>query len=143
MIPEENTTTGSAIAVSDGKFYFDKMVVPGDVRLRFIGNNAPVFTVMGRMDILGEIEISGQSITAMPLTTSNPGQPGGVAGPFGGAGGQGGDKCNGLFLAGPANNGRNGIDAHVTAGHAYFPTSVGTAAASSRTAISHASREAP
>ena len=127
VIPEENTTTGSAIAVSDGKFFFDKMVVPGDVRLRFIGSNAPVFTVMGRMDILGEIEISGQSITAMPLTTSNLGQPGGVAGAFGGAGGQGGDKCNGLFLAGPGNNGRNGIDAHVTAGHAYFPTSVGTA----------------
>jgi hypothetical protein len=80
------------------------------------------------MDILGEIEISGQSITAMPLVspTATVGQDGGLGGVFGGAGGQGGNKCNGVIPATSLNNGHNGIDAHVTAGHAYFPTSVGT-----------------
>jgi hypothetical protein len=78
------------------------------------------------MDILGEIDVSGQSILAMPPTTTIPGQTGAAGGIFGGAGGQGGDRCNGLFAATSVNNGRNGSDVHLTAGHAYFPTSSGT-----------------
>jgi hypothetical protein len=126
-IPAANTTTGSALAVTDGKFFFDKMVVPADVRLRFVvPGNAPVFTVVGRMDILGEIEITGQSIPSMPAVSTTPGQLGGAGGVFGGAGGQGGDKCSGFFLATAANNGRNGADARLTGGHAYFTSATGT-----------------
>ena len=126
IIPAASTTTGSAIAVTDGRFYFDKMVVPADVRLRFIGSNPPVFTAMGRLDIQGEIDVRGQSLTTMPSATSIPGQPGGAGGIFGGAGGQGGDRCNGFSPATPANNGRNGFDAKLLGGHAYFMSAVGT-----------------
>ncbi|HEX6811056.1 MAG TPA: Ig-like domain-containing protein [Planctomycetota bacterium] len=126
VIPEANTTTGDPISVSDGRFFFDKMVVPGDVRLRFVGNSAPVFTVVGRLDILGEIEVMGQSILAMPLTVTPSGQLGGTGGIFGGSGGQGGDKCSGVFVATQANNGRNGTDARVTGGHAYGSSVSGT-----------------
>ena len=81
----------------------------------------PVFTVVGRLDILGEIEVQGQSIAAMPVVISGiaPGQLGGAGGVFGGAGGQGGDKCTGIFAATNANNGRHGGDARVPGGHAY------------------------
>jgi len=129
VIPKENTTTGSALAITDGKFFFDRMVVPVDVRLRFVGSNAPVFTVVGRMDILGEIDVQGESITSMPqvptATTSATGQPGGLGGVFGGAGGQGGDKCSGTSLS-TADHGRHGGDAHLTGGHAYVTSTGGT-----------------
>jgi len=126
IIPAASTTTGSAIAVTDGRFYFDKMVVPIDVRLRFIGSNPPVFTVMGRLDIQGEIDVQGQSLTAMPLVVPVPGQPGGAGGIFGGAGGQGGEKCSGIVAATSGNNGRNGFDGRMVGGHAYFTSVVGT-----------------
>ena len=125
-IPPENTTTGSPIAVTDGRFFFSTMVIPGDVRLRFVGSSPPVLTVAGRFDVLGEIEVLGQSVLAPHGSTTQLGQAGAVGGIFGGQGGQGGDKCNGLVGALPTNNGRSGQNVNVLAGHGYLSSAVGT-----------------
>ncbi|MBL9079855.1 MAG: Ig-like domain-containing protein [Planctomycetes bacterium] len=123
IIPASKTFGGAAVAVTDGRFFFSKMVVPSDVRLKFTGANPPVITVAGRLDVLGEIDISGQSVLAPTPTqiSQTAGQPGGTAGIFGGAGGKGGDRGNGL-TAQAANNGQNGGDARLLAGHAYAAT---------------------
>jgi hypothetical protein len=126
IIPASNTTTGSPIAVTDGRFFFSTMVVPSDVRLRFVGTVPPIVTVSGRCEILGDIEAMGQSLTALPGFGVTTGQPGGAGGIFGGEGGQGGDRAVGTIAAGPASNGRNGQDARLLAGHAYFGAQVGS-----------------
>ncbi|MDO8348940.1 MAG: hypothetical protein Q7T30_01800, partial [Planctomycetota bacterium] len=125
VIPGANTIPGTALAVTDGRFFFDTMVVPADVRLRFVGTSPPQFTVVGRLDIQGEIDVAGQSIAAMPLNTVTVGQTGGLGGIFGGNGGQGGDKCLG-FGAQVNHHGRNGQDARVLAGRAYAASIVGS-----------------
>ncbi|MCU0864793.1 MAG: Ig-like domain-containing protein [Planctomycetes bacterium] len=122
VIPALNTTTGSPLAVTDGRFFFTTMVVPSDVRLRFVGSNPPVITVAGRLEILGEIDISGESIPALPsASTSTTGQAGGAGGVFGGRGGKGGDRIPQGSLVPPVadNQGSNGQDARVVSGHAY------------------------
>ena len=125
IIPPENTTTGFATAVTDGRFFFSKMVLPGDVRLRFIGTTPPVFTVAGRLDIQGDLDLLGQSVTTAQLPTSPTGQDGALGGVYGGQGGQGGDKCSG-FNSLPSYSGRNGSDVRVIAGHGYFSATSGT-----------------
>lgn len=125
VIPAANTRTGDPISVSDGKFYFDKMVVPADVRLRFLGTQPPQFTVSGKLDIQGEIEAFGASITTMPLNTQTPGQPGGAGGIFGGAGGQGGEKCPGTGYNSNY-DGRNGANATMLGGRAYATSAAGS-----------------
>ncbi len=124
VIPEGNTLSGASVAVTDGKFFFSKMVVPADVRLRFTGSVPPVLTVAGRLDILGEIDVSGVSPPApvnSPLITT--GQPGGAGGIFAGAGGQGGDKClGGGIPVGSHYDGSNGGAARVVGGHGYAAT---------------------
>lgn len=127
IIPPENTTTGNAIAVTDGKFYFSTMVVPADVLLRFIGSSPPILTVAGRLDVQGVIEIAGQSVTEIHVPTGGSGQFGAPGGIFGGSGGQGGDKCNGITPAIPANNGRAGQSVNVLAGHGYLASVADTA----------------
>jgi hypothetical protein len=126
-IPAANTYSGAAVAVTDGRFAFTEMVVPSDVRLRFVGNSAPVITVAGRLDILGEINIAGQSVpTPTPGATS--GQLGGAGGIFGGAGGQGGDRCGGFGVPlGSRFSGNAGQAARVVAAGGYtgLPTSGG------------------
>ncbi|MBL8729160.1 MAG: hypothetical protein JNM25_12055 [Planctomycetes bacterium] len=124
VIPAANTTTGAAVAVTDGRFFFTQMVVPSDVRLRFTGTSPPVITVAGRLDILGEIDIAGQSVASSPSTIA--GQPGGAGGIFGGAGGKGGDRSTGFGVPSPTCNGEDGQPARVVAGHGY----AGTTAAS-------------
>jgi hypothetical protein len=122
VIPALNTTTGSPLAVTDGRFFFTTMVVPSDVRLRFVGSNPPVITVAGRLEILGEIDISGESITTLPQPTiSASGQAGGAGGVFGGNGGRGGDRIPQGSVVPPVaqNQGGNGQDARVVSGHAY------------------------
>lgn len=127
IIPAANTTTGSPLAVTDGRFFFDKMVVPSDVRLRFTGTMPPVFTVAGRLDIQGEIDISGASVPTVVGTTATVGQPGGAGGIFGGAGGQGGAKSLGTpgqFL--PPLSGSDGQAAQVLGGHGYAAAAAAT-----------------
>lgn len=127
IIPGANTTTGNPIAVTDGRFFFDKMIVPSDIRLRFVGSSPPQFTVSGRLDIAGEIDVRGGStdLPLVPNTGPAPGQPGGTAGIFGGAGGRGGDRCLGIGTD-PAFNGVDGQNARVLAGHAYATSVFGT-----------------
>jgi hypothetical protein len=98
--------------------------VPSDVRLRFTGTFPPVITVSGRLDILGEIDVAGQSVVA--ATSGVPGQPGGAGGIFGGAGGAGGDRSTGFGAPSPTCSGSNGQPANLVAGHGY----AGTAASS-------------
>ncbi len=126
IIPASQSSTGSPVAVTDGRFYFDKMVVPGDVRLRFSGNSPPVFTVLGKLEILGEIDVAGQSLTTLPPNTVTVGQQGAPGGVFGGAGGQGGDKCLGTGTN-PNFNGRNGQSARLPGGHGYASSATNTA----------------
>jgi hypothetical protein len=126
IIPAEQSVTGSPVAVTDGRFYFDSMVVPSDIRLRFTGSNPPVFTVVGKMVIEGEIDAAGASLTTLPPNTITIGQAGAAGGIFGGSGGQGGDKCLGTGTN-PNFNGRNGQAVRVRAGHGYFTSTAATA----------------
>ncbi|MCR9243399.1 MAG: Ig-like domain-containing protein [bacterium] len=124
IIPPENTFTGTPVAVTDGRFFFDTMTVPGNVRLKFVGSSMPVITVAGRCDILGEIDIAGESL---PFPSSSPfgGQEGGEGGIFAGAGGDGGDRCPGNGAL-PSHQGRDGESANVLAGRAYLTTAANT-----------------
>ena len=125
LIPADQSVTGSPVAVTDGRFYFDTMVVPSDVRVTFTGSNPPVFTVVGKFDIQGELNIAGQSLTTLPTNVTPTGQLGAAGGVFGGNGGQGGDKCLGVG-SNPNFNGRNGQSARVRGGHAYATTAANT-----------------
>lgn len=118
VIPASRTRNGEAVAVSDGRFYFTSLFVPGDVRLRFTGSVPPQITVSGKIDVQGEIDIAGKSLTTLPLNTQLTGQLGAEAGIFGGAGGQGGDKCLGTGYL-PGLDGRAGSASRVLGTRAY------------------------
>jgi len=124
-IPAENTLTGSPIAVSDGKFFFDKFVLSGDTRLRFVGSAPPSISVAGRLDVLGEIDIRGETLDYPISSTVTVGQAGGEGGVFAGSGGKGGDKCEGSGPS-PTYQGQHGESAHLIAGHAYATSTAGT-----------------
>lgn len=133
IIPGSNTTTGSAINVSDGKFFFSTMVVPADAIVVCTGVNPPVITVAGRVDVLGDLvvaaDFSSNPLVAPPTvpgSTSFPGQPGGVGSNFGSNGGKGGDRIVAPAVAQPANQGEAGRDARLLAGHAYAASTLGT-----------------
>ncbi|MEZ6036614.1 MAG: hypothetical protein R3F29_03985 [Planctomycetota bacterium] len=120
VIPAVNTTTGSALAITDGRFFFSSMVVPSNVLLRFTGTTPPVVTVAGRLEVLGVIDASGQSLTSVPGSTTTVGQLGGFGGIFAGAGGNGGDKCLGVGPGAGNFDGNDGGNARLIAGHAYL-----------------------
>ena len=122
IIPGSQTFSGDPVAVTDGRFFFSRMVVPADVRLKFVGPVPPVFTVSGRLEILGEIDVAGESV-GLPAFGQVTGQAGGAGGVFGGAGGPGGDRCGGLGITpGSRFSGDDGEAASVLAGHAYAAT---------------------
>lgn len=125
-IPAANTTTGAAIQISDGRFYFRSFVLPADVRLRIVSetpNVVPIITVAGKVDILGVIDVAGTSITVVPTIPSGsvaPGQAGAAAGIGGGAGGKGGDRLAAPGAGvGPVNSGGAGQPASLRPNHAY------------------------
>ena len=126
IIPPTNTTTGSAIAVTDGRFFFSTMVLPADARLRFVGNSPPVITVAGRLDIQGEIEVMGLSIEVAQVANASFGQDGAPGGIFAGAGGGGGNRCAGVGSGTGEFDGQDGEDARLVAGHAYLASASGT-----------------
>ncbi|MFM1872260.1 MAG: Bacterial Ig-like domain [Planctomycetota bacterium] len=126
LIPASQSVTGAPVAVTDGRFFFDTMVVPSDVRLRFTGSNPPVFTVVGKLQIDGEIDVQGASLTTLPSNVIAVGQTGATGGVFGGQGGQGGDKCLGTGFN-PNYNGRDGQAARVRGGHGYATSTAATA----------------
>ncbi len=128
VVPASRTTSGNQFVVNDGRFFFAEMVIPANARLVFIGNNVPQFTVRGRIQIDGMIDVRGTG-TAYPTATSPPtgtspssplfaGQVGGAGGIFAGNGGDGGRRCTGAGAAGNE-NGANGQDCRVAAGHAF------------------------
>ncbi|MEC7583073.1 MAG: hypothetical protein VYE77_02035 [Planctomycetota bacterium] len=120
IIPEELSITGSPVAVTDGQFFFDEMVVPADVELEFVGSSPPQFHVRGRLQIDGKINISGESRPYFEQASlaNVTGDVGGVGGVFAGDGGQGGDRCFGVG-AQPNMNGRDGGSCRVLANHAF------------------------
>lgn len=127
IIPGSNTASGNPIAVTDGRFFFTTMVVPSDARIRFLGSRPPQITVAGRLDVLGHIDVAGSNATTtLPTSVQVTGNAGAAAGAGGGAGGKGGDKVTQAQAtttgATAANNGVNGQDARVLAGHAYATT---------------------
>lgn len=127
VIPSENTTTGTAVTITNGRYFFSKMVVPGDARLRFVGSTPPVITIAGRLDIQGDIEVNGQSVTTNQIGNTFSGQLGASGGIFGGDGGQGADRCAGVGTGvGGQFNGRDGDDVNVLAGHGYLGARAGT-----------------
>lgn len=131
IIPATNTRTGLPVAVTDGRYFFDRMIVPADVRLRIIGNSPPQFTVAGRLDIQGEIDVAGGSLTTVPTNADSLGQQGAPGGVFGGAGGQGGNRCGGTgYLV--AFDGRNGSNARVLGSRAYQTSVAGSGGLGSR-----------
>ena len=127
IIPPENTISGIATAITDGRYFFTELVVPADVRLRFVGTSPPIISVAGRLDVLGDIEVNGESVTVAQFPTTPLGQAGGEGGIYGGRGGQGGDRCLGVGT-GVNNqyNGRPGEDVNVAAAHGYFAQRAGT-----------------
>jgi len=129
-IPASNTTSGAAVQVTDGRFQFSSMVVPSTARLRFIGTKPPIVSVSGVLDVLGHIDVAGSANAALPTPGILAGQPGAAGGAFGGAGGKGGDKISAVQAtttgATAANQGVNGQDANLLAGHGYFGSRLGT-----------------
>ena len=126
LIPARNGTSSASQTITDGRYFFSSLVVPADVRLRFIGTLPPIVSVAGRIDILGDIEVNGQSVTSSQFPTTPLGQPGAVGGIYGGTGGQGGDRCQGVGSGVGQFNGRDGDDVNVAAAHGYFASRAGT-----------------
>jgi len=130
VIPKENTITGAAMPVTDGRFYFTEFVVPAGVRVRFVGSSPPVISASGRIEIQGEVDVRGGSLASLPApgisASLAPGQPGAAGGVFGGHGGKGGDQCDGLGTGGGAFTGQDGDGVTMVAGHAYAASRPGT-----------------
>lgn len=130
IIPKENTITGAAMPVTDGRFYFTEFVVPSGVRLRFVGSSPPVITASGRIEVQGEVDLRGASLASLPSpglgSSLTPGQAGAVGAVFGGAGGKGGDQGDGLGTGGGAFDGEAGSDVTMVSGHAYVQSRLGT-----------------
>jgi len=132
-IPGSQTFNGQPVTITDGKFFFSDFVVPAGSTVRFTGTNPVQIYVRGKVEVNGRIQANGTDQVTFncrnPQLTlpTNPvlGQLGSVGGPGGARGGQGGDRC---FGAGPLpnNNGRNGEDLRLPAGHAYAAAVVGT-----------------
>ncbi|HEX5054416.1 MAG TPA: kelch repeat-containing protein [Planctomycetota bacterium] len=127
IVPAANTTTGTALTVTDGRFFFSSMALASNQRLRFTGSSAPVITVSGTLEILGDIEVLGGSNETVPSSIQLAGQAGASGGIGGGRGGNGGDRCLGVGPGvGNPFDGRNGEGARLVAGHAYAASAVGT-----------------
>jgi hypothetical protein len=140
-IPASRSLNGSEYVVTDGKFYFTDFTLPVGVTLNFTGPIPPQIYVRGKARVEGTIKLNGAAMTTFNGRGATnapapfiPGQPGGAPGPGGGAGGTGGKECEGT---GPQsqvingtlvwlNNGQNGEDVKLLAGHAYVTSVAGT-----------------
>ena len=132
-IPGSQTFDGLPAVVTDSQFFFSDFVVPAGTTVRFSGTNPVRIYVRGKVEINGRIQANGQDQVTFNCRNTNqtvplnpvPGQLGSLGGPGGGRGGQGGDRCFGAGAL-PANNGRNGLDLGLPAGHAYAPAAIGS-----------------
>ncbi|MGE3172826.1 MAG: hypothetical protein AB7O97_09370 [Planctomycetota bacterium] len=121
-IPASSSLSGVSTIVNDGRYFFSDFTVPANVRLQFVGNAPPIVTVRGRIDVRGTIDIRGESVPHPVITTSTSGpgrQDGGLGGVFGGNGGNGGTRNSPTVGSTAVNNGQNGGDCRVAAGHAF------------------------
>ena len=146
VIPATSTLSGAPAIVTDGRYFLTELVVPGPVRLQFTGSRPPQFTVRGRIQIDGVIDVSGESLAWQPAFNVRPpsiGQTGGRGGIFAGGGGDGGRACSGLgpeTLGGVptgSENGRNGGNCRVDAAHAYAAQVAGTGGTGARMFPAH------
>lgn len=131
VIPGSHTSTGKAITVTDGRFYFQKLKIPAEVEVWFVGSNPARIWVQGKMRIVGLISGSGESIavTNARIQKDNrpqPGEKGGVPGCFGGRGGRGGDRGNGDGKVHAEYHGASGENVVLLSGHAYALRAFGT-----------------
>ncbi len=114
-----------------GRYQFTKFEVPAGITVRFVGPFPAIIRVCGSCDIAGSLLGSGRDVAVFPQPGSESlsgvlGQAGAFGGPGGGAGGAGGDQCDGTGDL-PNNDGRDGDDMSVPAGHAYAGSAIGTA----------------
>lgn len=132
-IPAAQTLSGASQVVTDGKFYFTEFTLLAGQTLRFTGVSPVQIFVRGNAVVDGRIQANGadqvnfQCRNTISTQPSNPvaGQQGSLGGPGGARGGQGGDRCLGVGAT-SSNNGRNGQDLLLPAGHAYAANAVGT-----------------
>jgi hypothetical protein len=128
LISAVRTMTGQAAFVTDGRFFFTSMHVPSDVHLRIVGSVPAVITVAGRCEIEGLIDARGMDVTT--VSAGSIAQPGAPGGPGGGAGGRGGAAITTVQAtsagATQSNQGGEGQDVSMPAGHAYASSAVGT-----------------
>lgn len=151
-IPSSRSLTGLEYLVTDGKFYFTDFVLPEGSTIKFSGTVAPQVWVRGRCEVRGTILLNGQDLPFAlgvgavvnqrvstfdgrgTATTIVLGEPGTSGGPGAGRGGKGGKELNlAAFPTGPemvagvnVNNGTNGENINVLAGHAYAGSVGGT-----------------
>ncbi|MCC7064973.1 MAG: hypothetical protein IT456_19340 [Planctomycetes bacterium] len=140
-VPGSQTLSGMPEVVTDGKFYFTDFVLPAGVTVDFTGSAPPQIFVRGRCEVAGTLRCNGAAMTTFNGrgAVSNPqpfvaGQPGGLPGAGGGQGGKGGNECagtgpqtqviNGVTVF--VNNGQDGEDVRLLAGHAYAANAAGT-----------------
>ncbi|MCA8955030.1 MAG: hypothetical protein KDC87_03095 [Planctomycetes bacterium] len=130
IIPGSATRTGSSITVTDGRFHFESLTIPANVRVDFVGSNPARIWVSGDAVIDGRLTTNGEVLAAdrvAPNKAAGPqaGEVGGVAGAMGGTGGAGGDRGDGLVHK-SAFDGKPGTDVVLKAGHAYAAAARGT-----------------
>ncbi|MCC7063398.1 MAG: hypothetical protein IT456_11375 [Planctomycetes bacterium] len=141
IIPSSQSLTGLEYTITDGKFYFTDFTLPAGITLNFVGSVPPQIYVRGKATVAGTIRLNGVAMTTFNGRggSSSPapfieGQVGSIGGAGGGRGGKGGKECAGggaesqvingvlTFL----NNGQNGDDVKLLAGHAYAVNAGGT-----------------
>lgn len=118
-IPASHTTTGKDELVTDGRFFFQTLVIPNNVEVHFIGSRAARISVRGKVEIAGLLSSNGESLELGVFDkNARTGEAGGRGGAMGGAGGNGGDKGDGLGHQ-VAFDGKAGKDVGLRNGHAY------------------------
>lgn len=135
LIPGRLTLSGLDETVTNGEFAFSDFVLPAGVTVRFRGAAPAVLRVRGLARIEGTLDADAAPMTTFRSRIANStaviaGQPGGVGGPGGGRGGRGGDSSTGsgtTVVGGVVQeNGRDGEDVRLPAGHAYAAQAAGT-----------------
>jgi hypothetical protein len=141
VIPSTESLTGLEYVVTDGKFYFTDFNLPQGITLNFVGPVPPQIYVRGRASVGGTIKLNGVAMSTFDGRggTVGPapyvdGQVGSIGGAGGGRGGKGGKECQGAgaetqIINGVltfVNNGQNGDDVQLLAGHAYAVSAAGT-----------------
>ena len=136
LIAASSTLSGTAVTVTDGRFFFTDLIVPVGTTIDFVGSQPAQLHVRGRVDIAGTLRLNGaamQPFDARGGLFSNMfvnGQPGGAAGGGGGRGGRGGDECQGtgpIIVGGVTlTDGGDGEDVRLLAGNGYAAQAVGS-----------------